>query len=131
DENFRRRLEMALPFRIWCLIPQVDFPPFEDVRVRRAIGKMIDRSRLEQVVEGRVASATKLFPDGFLPVLDATSPDIESRFDIDTALEEIAETPYADPFLWPEIRLTIPEGDSVREAVAQDVAAQLYENLGI
>jgi oligopeptide transport system substrate-binding protein len=131
DSALTRNLTTTLSTRITALVPRTDFPPFTDVRVRRAIGRMIDRQRLELITEGRYAPAYQFFPAGLLPAFERTDVDRQLVFDIDGALADIAETGFATPDAWPEFSLTIPDGDEYRERLAQDILDQLFENIGL
>jgi oligopeptide transport system substrate-binding protein len=131
DGRLSAHLQRGIPTKIWCLVPQVDVAPFNELGVRRALGKVIDRRRLELIVEGRVSEATTLVPVGLFPDYDEVSPNIAMQFNVDEALDEIARTPYADPVEWPELRLAIPDGNSYRERLARDTLDQIYENLGV
>jgi ABC-type transport system substrate-binding protein len=121
----------AMPDRIIFLVPDVDVPPFDSVEVRRALSWMIDRRRLELIVEGRVIPAQRMFPPGMFPELDDAAAGLTAEFDVDAALEVLADTPLGDPEAWPSFGLDVPSGDSYLDRVARDVTLQLRENLGV
>lgn len=131
DSDLSDSLAQASPTRLVCLIPQVDTPPFDDVNVRRALSLMIDRERLELIVEGRVVPARRLIANGLFPPVDSQSSTLNVQLDVDTGLELIAGSAYPDPSEWPELALVIPQGDSYMERVARDLSEQLTENLGV
>jgi oligopeptide transport system substrate-binding protein len=131
DPALSPALVTGSPFRTIMLVPDVEQPPFDSVEIRRALSTLIDRRRLEQIAEGRVIPATRLFPVGVFTAFDDAAMGIAADFDVDAAFEQIAESPYPEPQEWPSFGLDIPSGDGYLDRVARDVATQLRENLGI
>ncbi|MFW6075341.1 MAG: ABC transporter substrate-binding protein, partial [Chloroflexota bacterium] len=131
DHELRDWMRRGTPSQVVALIPQVDTPPFDDPNIRSALGMLIDRTRLELIVEGRVTPARRLIAEGLFPELDELGVDLDVSFDVDTALERIEGSAYPDPVSWPKLGLTIPQGDAYLERVARDLARQLVENLSI
>src|SRR5919108_1320085 len=54
----------------WYLIPQVTKPPFDNVKVRRALGHAIDRENVVKVSQGFAIPAHAMIPPGFPGALD-------------------------------------------------------------
>ncbi len=122
---------MTMPQRVIGLVPDPDVPPFDDPAVRRIVSQVIDRRRLELIVEGRVLPAARMFPAGMFPLLDDAAAGIVARFNVDDAYEELAESLYPDPAEWPAFGLDIPAVEGYLDRIARDVAIQLRENLGV
>ena len=131
DDAVADRMRAATPGSLICLIPQVSHPPFNDPAVRRAISKVIDRRRLELIVEGRLAAAYRFFPGGLFPELDDALAGEGADFNVDEAYDEIAQSLYPIPAEWPRFGLDIPSTNTYQDRIARDIAAQLNENLDI
>jgi oligopeptide transport system substrate-binding protein len=131
DASLRNSLVAGSPARTVLLVPNVDVPPFDSPEIRRALSYLIDRRRLEQIGEGRVIPASRLFPSGLFPAFDDAAAGIAAEFDVDAAFEEIESSPYPAPLEWEPFGLDIPSGDGYLDRVARDVSTQFRENLGI
>jgi oligopeptide transport system substrate-binding protein len=79
-------------------------PPFDDVLVREAFARSIDRDRYNTVVaEGKYVVANGLYPTG----LPGYNPDVTAlSYDPERALEAIAESSYGSVDALPEIVYT-------------------------
>lgn len=131
DDTLDEQLYSQVDTAIWMLLPQVSVPPFNDVRIRRAISHAIDQSQIVQVMEGRAAGATSLLPIGFPGHIDDPSVASIQAFDVNAAFAALQGTPYAGATGWPELTLTMMESDPDATTIAQNVIAQLGQNLGL
>jgi len=129
--NLSRQLGRTVEAAVWCLIPQVTVPPFDDVRVRQAISRAIDRERIVQITEGRAHGATSLMPVGMPGHFDDAEIVQIQQFDVDAALAHLDDTPFAGGQNWPPLTLTMRRSDPDAELIANDVISQLRENLGL
>lgn len=118
-------------------------PPFDDVRVRRALALSVNREKLARDVLNNTAIAA----DGFLPQKDVkpfnfivkrhTAKQAESNdthttinYDVDTARALLAEAGYGDARGFPTLRLLINRNDKHR-TVALAVKQMWREALNI
>jgi oligopeptide transport system substrate-binding protein len=131
DSAMESMVVAAMPERLIGLVPDPEVPPFDDPVVRRVISRVIDRRRLELIVEGRVIPAARMFPSGMFPLLDDAAAGIVAQFDVDDAYADLANALYPDPEEWPSFGLDIPALDGFFDRIARDVASQLRENLDI
>src|SRR5919201_6049705 len=72
----------------WYLLPQVTKPPFDNLKVRRAVAHAIDRANVVKVSQGFAIPAPSMIPPGFPGAVDDKKiPDIQ-RFDTKLAMEQ-------------------------------------------
>jgi ABC-type oligopeptide transport system substrate-binding subunit len=118
---------------IWMLLPQVTVPPFDDLKVRQALSHAIDRSRLETVTNGLVTPAWCMVPAGVYGYLDDPSLEQIQNFDPALAMEMLVGTPYEGGEGWPEVTMYMRDQEQNYNAdvMANDIVAQLQENLGL
>lgn len=106
------------------------YPPFDDVRVRQAIAMGIDRDRIVDNFYPAGSEVASHFAPCAIP--NGCAGDSWYEFDPEAARALLAEAGYADGF-----ETTISYRDVVRgylpdpNIVAQDIQAQLAENLNI
>jgi ABC-type oligopeptide transport system substrate-binding subunit len=113
----------------WYLLPQVTKAPFDDVRVRRAVGHAIDRENVVKVAQGFAIPAHSMIPPGFPGELnDKKIRDIQ-RFDPKAAMAQLKGTPYEGGKNWPKIVLSMRDEALGSKPLAEAVQAVLLENL--
>src|SRR5207247_11299142 len=96
----------------WYLIPQVTKPPFDNVKVRRAVGHAIDRESVVKVADGFAIPAHSMIPTGFPGAVDDKKIRDVQRFDPKAAMAMLKGTPFEGGRNWPRITLTMrEEGD--------------------
>ena len=116
---------------VWFLLVAPQSPPFNNLRVRQAVAHALDRERLVQLSEGRASAAKSLLPTTFpARVADKDVRSLQD-FDVDKALQLLAETPFANGSNWPPVTLLTTDASEVASLLANDCAAQLYENIGL
>lgn len=107
-------------------------PPFEDVRVRRAIARAIDRDAwANDIWEGTWAPGTAMSPPVLTTIADYTPPD-GLGFDADEARSLLADAGYPDGQGLPTITYYQPSEDSDSDkARAAGLLAMIRDNSGI
>src|SRR5207249_1824601 len=103
-------------------------PPFDDPRVRRALGLAINRSVIcEQILRGQQVPATTFVPPG-LPAY--RSPESRLGLDAEAARKLLAEAGFEGGRGFPEFSLLYNTDESHRK-IAQYVALEWRRLLGI
>jgi oligopeptide transport system substrate-binding protein len=105
----------------------VDQPPFDDPRVRRALAMATDKEKLTgETLAGYDFPATGgLIP----PVMPGHSPGIGLPYDPERARELLAEAGYRDGRGFPEVQGLVKPGH--KKLACDDLRAQWRDNLGI
>jgi oligopeptide transport system substrate-binding protein len=97
----------------WYLTPQVTHPPFDDLRVRRAVSHAIDRKIIaEKVIQGQGIPAHAFIPPGLPGSIDAAkyAKFFEmQKFDPKRAMAVLQGSKYEGGKNWPRITLTMRE----------------------
>lgn len=118
----------------WYLTPQVTHPPFDDLRVRRAVSHAIDRKTIaEQVIQGQGIPAHAFIPPGLPGYIDAAQyPSFLEiqKFDPRLAMAALQGSKYEGGKNWPKITLSLrgDEGPNPK-AIAEAIQAMLAQHL--
>jgi oligopeptide transport system substrate-binding protein len=115
----------------WYLIPQVTKPPFDNVKVRRAVGHAIDRENVVRVADGFAIPAHSMIPPGFPGALDDKKIRDIQRFDPKAAMAQLKGTPFEGGRNWPKITLTMREEGYGSKPLAEAVQSVLLEHLNM
>ncbi len=115
----------------WYLIPQATKPPFDNVKVRRAVGHAIDRANVIKVGQGFATPAWSMIPTGFPGALDDPKIKALQRFDPKAAMQQLKGTPFAGGKNWPKITLTMRDEALGAKPLAEAVQAVLLEHLNM
>jgi ABC-type oligopeptide transport system substrate-binding subunit len=115
----------------WYLIPQVTRPPFDKLKVRRAVAHAIDRENLVKVAQGFAIAAHAMIPPGFPGATDDPKIKALQRFDPKLALAQLRGTPFEGGRNWPRITLTMRDEARGSRPLAQAVQAVLLEHLNM
>jgi oligopeptide transport system substrate-binding protein len=115
----------------WYLLPQVTRPPFDNVKVRRAVGHAIDRDNVVKVAQGLAVPAWSMIPPGFPGATDDPKIKAIQRFDKKAAMEMLKGTPFEGGKNWPKITLTMRDEALGSKALAEAIQAVLLDNLNM
>jgi ABC-type oligopeptide transport system substrate-binding subunit len=115
----------------WYLTPQVTKPPFDNVKVRRAVAHAIDRENVVKVSQGFAVPAHSMIPPGFPGATDDAKIRAIQRFDPKAAMAQLKGTPFEGGKNWPKIVLTMREEGYGSKPLAEAVQAVLLENLNL
>ncbi len=115
----------------WYLIPQVTKAPFDNVKVRRAVARAIDRETVARVSQGFGIPAHCMIPPGFPGYIDDRKVREIQRFDPKAAMAELKGTPFEGGKNWPKIVVTMREEGYGAKPMAEAVQAMLLEHLNM
>jgi ABC-type oligopeptide transport system substrate-binding subunit len=115
----------------WYLLPQVTKPPFDNVKVRRAVAHAIDRDNVVKVAQGLAVPAWSMIPPGFPGAVDTPAIKAIQRFDRKAAMDMLKGTPFEGGKNWPKIVLSMRDEALGAKPLAEAVQAVLLENLNM
>lgn len=115
----------------WFLLPQVTQAPFDQLEVRTAVSHAIDRERIVEVTNGLGQPAHSLMPPGLFGYFDDEEVTGIQDFDLDKAMAALEGTEFEGGQNWPPIEMTLRQEQYNSQIMAEDIAAQLEENLGM
>jgi oligopeptide transport system substrate-binding protein len=115
----------------WYLLPQVTKPPFDNLKVRRAVAHAIDRDNVVKVAQGLAVPAWSMIPPGFPGAVDTPTIKAIQRFDKKAAMDMLKGTPFEGGKNWPKIVLSMRDEALGAKALAEAVQAVLLENLNM
>ncbi|MBI2155062.1 MAG: peptide ABC transporter substrate-binding protein [Candidatus Rokubacteria bacterium] len=115
----------------WYLIPQVTKPPFDNLKVRRAVAHAIDRENVIKVAQGLAMPAHSMIPPGFPGALDDKKTRDLQRYDRKLAMEMLKGTPFEGGKNWPKITLSMRDEALGSKSLCEAVQASLLENLNM
>ena len=115
----------------WYLLPQVTKPPFDNVKVRRAVAHAIDRENVVKVSQGFATPAWSMIPPGFPGALDDPKIKAIQKYDKKLALEQLKGTPFEGGKNWPKITLSMREEGLGSKPLAEAVQAVLLDSLNM
>jgi oligopeptide transport system substrate-binding protein len=100
--------------------------PFQDVRVRRAFSKAIDRKELPRVLKGGEIPTTSWIPPGMF----AHNPDIGLQVDPQGARRLLAEAGYPEGKDFPPVTV-VYDTNPINNLIAENLQAQWQRNLNV
>jgi oligopeptide transport system substrate-binding protein len=115
----------------WYLTPQVTKPPFDNLKVRKALAHAVDREAVAKVAQGFSIPAHAMIPPGFPGFLDDKKTRDLQRFDPKLAMAMLKGTPYEGGKNWPKIVLSMRDEALQSKPMAEAVQAVLLENLNM
>ncbi len=115
----------------WYLTPQVTKPPFDNLKVRQALGHAVDRESVAKVAQGFSIPAHCMIPPGFPGFVDDKKIRDIQRFDTKLAMAALKGTPYEGGKNWPKIVLSMRDEALQSKPMAEAVQAVLLENLNM
>ncbi len=115
----------------WYLLPQVTKPPFDNLKVRKAVAHAIDRENVIKVAQGFAVPAHSMIPPGFPGALDDPKIRGLQKFDPKLAMAMLKGTPFEGGRNWPKIVLSMRDEALGAKPLAEAVQAVLLENLNM
>lgn len=120
-------------FRTYYLGYDTTQKPFNDLKVRQAFSKAIDRdSIITNVVKRQGMAAYSFLMPGF-PAANAAAfkEDNINKFDVAAAKQLLADAGYPDGKGFPKLEMWLRNEGDLNKAVASAIASMLKDNLGV
>jgi peptide/nickel transport system substrate-binding protein/oligopeptide transport system substrate-binding protein len=120
-------------FRTYYLGFNTFEPPFDDIKVRQAFAKAIDRDAIiNNVVKRQGIPAYSFLMPGFPDAsADVLKNEDVNKFDVAAAKQLLADAGYPDGEGFPAQELWLRQENPLNQAVGSAIAAMITENLGI
>jgi len=115
----------------WYLLPQVTKPPFDNIKVRRAVAHAVDRENVVKVSQGFAIPAHSMIPPGFPGAVDDPKIRAIQKFDPKLAMAQLKGTPFDGGRNWPRIVLSMRDEALGAKSLAEAVQAVLLEHLNM
>jgi len=118
---------------LWMLLPSNNVAPFDQLEVRRAVSKAIDRERLVQVTSGLQQPAFCMMPQGVYGFFEDEEIYAMQAFDPEAAMAELVGTEFEGGQNWPPITMVMRSDEEQynSDLMANDIVDQLQQNLGM
>lgn len=116
---------------IWYLTPQVTVAPFDSLEVRTALSHAIDRNRVVEVTNGQGQPMHSLMPPGLFAYFDDEEITSIQAYDPELAMAALEGTEFEGGQNWPEVVMSLRSEAHNSQIMAEDIAAQIQENLGM
>src|SRR5712692_7558617 len=115
----------------WYLLPQTTKPPFDNLKVRKAVAHAIDRENVVKVSQGLTVPAWSMIPPGFPGALDDPKIKAIQKYDKKLAMEQLKGTPFEGGKNWPKITLSMRDEALGSKPLAEAVQAVLLDSLNM
>jgi oligopeptide transport system substrate-binding protein len=115
----------------WYLLPQVTKPPFDNLKVRKAVAHAIDRENVVKVSQGLAVPAWSMIPPGFPGAVDDAKIKAIQKYDKKAAMEQLKGTPFEGGKNWPKITLSMRDEALGSKPLAEAVQAVLLDSLNM
>ena len=126
------RTSSSYPFPgTWYLLPQATKPPFDNLKVRRAVAHAIDRENIVKVSQGFAIPAWSMIPPGFPGALDDPKIKAIQKYDKKLAIDQLKGTPFEGGKNWPKITLSMRDEGLGSKPLAEAVQAVLLDSLNM
>src|SRR5229473_2791609 len=115
----------------WYLLPQTTKPPFDNLKVRKAVAHAIDRENVVKVSQGLTVPAWSMIPPGFPGAIDDAKIKAIQKYDKKLAIEQLKGTPFEGGKNWPKITLSMRDEALGSKPLAEAVQAVLLDSLNM
>ncbi len=115
----------------WYLLPQTTKPPFDNLKVRKAVAHAIDRENVVKVSQGLAVPAWSMIPPGFPGAVDDAKIKAIQKYDKKLALEQLKGTPFEGGKNWPKITLSMRDEGLGSKPLAEAIQAVLLDSLNM
>ena len=115
----------------WYLLPQTTKPPFDNLKVRKAVAHAIDRENIVKVSQGLAVPAWSMIPPGFPGAIDDAKIKAIQKYDKKLALEQLKGTPFEGGKNWPKITLSMRDEGLGSKPLAEAIQAVLLDSLNM
>ena len=131
DPHLNSEIVRSITYKTWHLTFRTQVPPFNDIRVREAFARIVDReSILRVILRGMGVPAYSMLPPGF----DAyAGPDYKAFQDYNPAKAKclMAEAGYGKGFRFPTTETWLRAPSPITRRIAEAIQEMLRNHLGV
>src|SRR5258705_347207 len=115
----------------WYLLLQTSKPPFDNLKVRKAVAHAIDRENVVKVSQRFAIAAWSMIPPGFPGAGNGAGIKAIQQYDKKAALDALKGTPYEGGKNWPKITLSMRDEGLGSKPLAEAIQAVLLDSLNM